>query len=74
MNSLISSIIVEVNGKLWSLSLNEKYGEDLINFLKELSRIGLISQVDMIFRSGEGHYPLVNWLSKYIVEKFYEFF
>ena len=62
------------NGKIWSLSLDEKYGEDLINFLKELSRIGLISQVDMIFRSGEGHYPLVNWLSKYNVERFYEFF
>ena len=62
------------NGKIWNLSLDEKYGEDLITFLKELSRIGLISQIDMIFRSGEGHYPLVNWLSKYNVEKFYEFF
>ena len=62
------------NGKIWNLSLDEKYGEDLINFLKELSRIALISQVNMIFRSGEGHYPLVNWLSKYNVEKFYEFF
>ena len=62
------------NGKIWNLSLDENYGEDLITFLKELNRIGLISQVDMIFRSGEGHYPLVNWLSKYNVEKFYEFF
>ena len=47
-----------------------------LNNLKELTSIGLISQVDMIFRSGEGHYPLVNMLSKYsgTVEKFYELF
>ena len=45
------------NGALWSLSTCVKDGEALIYFLRQLGRIGLISQVDKIFRYGRGHYP-----------------
>ena len=53
------------NGTLWSLSTCKKGGEALISFLGELARVGLVSQVDKIFRYGKGHYPVVNMLSKY---------
>ncbi len=63
------------NGSLWSLSTCEKGGEALISFLGELARVGLVSQVDKIFRYGKGHYPVVNMLPKYEAEeKFFEMF
>ena len=63
------------NGALWSLSTCVKDGEALIYFLRQLGRIGLISQVDKIFRYGKGHYPLVNELSTCRAkDKFFEMF
>ena len=63
------------NGTLWSLSTCEKGGEALISFLGELARVGLVPQVDKIFRYGKGHYPLVNQLStSRSKDKFFEMF
>ena len=63
------------DGSLWSLSTCVKDGEALIYFLGELGRVGIMSQVDKIFRYGKGHYPLVNELSTYRAkDKFFEMF
>ena len=52
-----------------------KDGEARIYFLGALARVGLISQVDKIFRYGKGHYPLVNMLSTCKAkDKFFEMF
>ena len=63
------------NGSSWSLSTWEKDGQTLIFFLGELSRVGLISQVDKIFIYGKGHFQLVIMLSTCKEEdKFFEMF
>ena len=51
-----------------------KDGEVLISFLKELAAKGYISQIDKIFRTGGGYYPLVNMISCEHKEKFNELF
>jgi hypothetical protein len=51
-----------------------KDGEVLISFLKELAAKGCISQIDNIFRTGDGQYPLVNMISKRYKKKFNELF
>ena len=49
-------------------------GEVLISFLKELATKGCVSQIDKIFRSCGGNYPLVNWISCNYEDKFNELF
>ena len=46
----------------------------LISFLKELAANGPISQIDKIFRSGCGHYSLVNLITCDYEIKFNELF
>ncbi len=46
----------------------------LFSFLKELAIKELIAIIDKIFMSGEGHYPLVNKLSKECEKEFYKLF
>ena len=48
------------DGVLWELSRDG----GLISFLKELARMGLVSQIDKIFRCGIYECPLVNNLSR----------
>ena len=48
--------------------------EVLISFLKEVATNGRVSQIDNIFRSGGGHYPLVNKISCNYEDKFNELF
>ena len=65
------------NGVLWDFAKDEKDGEVLISFLKELAADKkFIPQIDKIFRSGGYRCPLVNQLSKYYEtkEKFNELF
>ena len=62
------------NGALWSFASDENDGEVLISFLKELATKGYVSQIDKIFRSGSGNYPLVNWISCNYEDKFNELF
>ena len=62
------------NGVLWSFARRVKDGEVLISFLKELATNGRVPQIDKIFRSGGGHYPLVNKISCNYEDKFNELF
>ena len=61
-------------GVLWRFARDENDGEVLISFLKELATNGRVSQIDKIFRSGGGHYPLVNEISCDYKNKFNELF
>ena len=63
------------NGALWSFASDENDGEVLISFLKELAADKkFVTQIDSIFRSGSGNYPLVNWISCDYKDKFNELF
>ena len=65
------------NGVLWSFARKVKDGEALISFLKELAADKkFVPQIDRIFRSGGGVYPLVNELSNFpeTKDKFNELF
>ena len=79
-NNLINRVckfIDEINKKedgIWGLSRYEKNGKILFSFLNELADKGCISQIDRIFRSGKGHYPLVNKLSCEYKNDFYKLF
>ena len=52
------------NDVLWSFARRVKDDEMLISFLKELEADKkFVPQIDKIFRSGGGNYPLVNLIS-----------
>ena len=67
-------MVSDKEDQIWSFSKKEKDGEILISFLKELATKGCISQIDKIFRSGGGNFPLVNWISCNYEDKFDELF
>ena len=53
----------------------EKNGKILFSFLNELvSDKKFVPQIDRIFRSGNGVYPPVNWISCNYEDKFNELF
>ena len=53
----------------------EKNGKILFSFLNELAADKkFVPQIDRIFRSGNGVYPLVNWISCNYEDKFNELF
>ena len=63
------------DGVLWDFASQVKDGEVLISFLKELAADKkFVTQIDSIFRSGSGNYPLVNWISCDYKDKFNELF
>ena len=62
------------SSSLWGFARLVNDGEVLISFLKELATKGCVSQIDKIFRSGGGNYPLVNWISCNYEDKFNELF
>ena len=69
--------ISEKRHALWGLSRYERNGEILFSFLNELAADKkFVPQIDRIFRSGGGVYPLVNELSKFskTEKKFNELF
>ena len=66
--------VSDSSGSLWEFALRVKGGKVLISFLKELATNGRVPQIDKIFRSGGGHYPLVNKISCNYEDKFNELF
>ena len=69
--------ISEKRHAVWGLSRFERNGEILFSFLNELAADKkFVPQIDRIFRSGIGDYPLVNELSKFsrTEDKFNELF
>ena len=63
------------NGVLWGFASQAKGGKVLISFLKELAADKkFVPQIDKIFRSGSGNYPLVNRISCDYEDKFNELF
>ena len=69
--------ISEKEDAIWGLSRYERNGEILFSFLNELAADKkFVPQIDRIFRSGGGDYPLVNELSKFpeTEDKFNELF
>ena len=67
--------ISEKGHALWGLSKFERNGEILFSFLNELAADKkFVPQIDRIFRSGSGNYPLVNWISCDYEDKFNELF
>ena len=67
--------ISEKEDAIWGLSKFERNGEILFSFLNELAADKkFVPQIDRIFRSGHGVYPLVNELSCCYKEKFNELF
>ena len=69
--------ISEKEDAIWGLSRFERNGEILFSFLNELAADKkFVPQIDRIFRSGGGVYPLVNVLSKFskTEKKFNELF
>ena len=66
--------VSDISDSLWKFALRAKGGKVLISFLKELATNEHISQIDKIFRSGGGHYPLVNEISCNYEDKFNELF
>ena len=70
----VDEISSSENGVLWRFARRVNDGEVLISFLKELATKGYVSQIDKIFRSGSGNYPLVNWISCNYEDKFNELF
>ena len=65
----VCEFINKINKKVddvWDLSRFERNGEILFSFLNELAADKkFVTQIDRIFRSGGGVYPLVNELSKF---------
>ena len=67
--------ISEKEDAIWGLSRYEKNGEILFSFLNELAADKkFVPQIDRIFRSGGGVYPLVNVISCNYKKKFNELF
>ena len=67
--------ISEKEDAIWGLSKFERNGEILFSFLNELAADKkFVPQIDRIFRSGGGVYPLVNEMSCCYKEKFNELF
>ena len=69
--------ISEKRDAVWGLSRFERNGEILFSFLNELAADKkFVPQIDRIFRSGGGVYPLVNELSNFpeTKDKFNELF
>ena len=66
--------ISDSSGSLWEFALRVKGGKVMISFLKELATNGRVPQIDKIFMSGGGHYPLVNKISCNYEDKFNELF
>ena len=67
--------ISEKGDAVWDLSLQKRNGEILFSFLNELAADKkFVTQIDRIFRSGGGVYPLVNWISCKHKKKFNELF
>ena len=66
--------VSDSSDSLWEFALRVKGGKVLISFLKELATNGRVPQIDKIFRSGGGHYPLVNKISCNYEDKFNELF
>ena len=80
-NNLVDRVCVfidEISEKedaIWGLSRFERNGEILFSFLNELAADKkFVPQIDRIFRSGGGVYPLVNKISCEYKEKFNELF
>ena len=74
----VCEFINKINKKedaVWGLSKFERNGEILFSFLNELAADKkFVTQIDRIFRSGSGNYPLVNWISCDYKDKFNELF
>ena len=74
----VCEFINKINKKVddvWDLSRFERNGEILFSFLNELAADKkFVTQIDRIFRSGSGNYPLVNWISCDYKDKFNELF
>ena len=74
----VCKFIDEISKKecgIWGLSGYERNGEILFSFLNELAADKkFVPQIDRIFRSGGGVYPLVNEISCKHKEKFNELF
>ena len=72
----VCKIVDEINGRggtLWSLPTGNNDDEPLMTFLNELAvDKKFIPQIDRIFMSGGGVYPLVNWISRNYEAKFDE--
>ena len=67
--------ISEKEDAIWGLSKFERNGEILFSFLNELATDKkFVPQIDRIFRSGGGVYPLVNKISCDYKKKFNELF
>ncbi len=67
--------ISEKGDAVWDLSRQKRSGEILFSFLNELAADKkFVPQIDRIFRSGGGVYPLVNKISCEYKEKFNELF
>ena len=67
--------ISEKEDAIWGLSRFERNGEILFSFLNELAADKkFVPQIDRIFRSGGGVYPLVNMISCDYKNKFNELF
>ena len=80
-NNLVDRVckfIDEISKKedaIWGLSKFERNGEILFSFLNELAADKkFVPQIDRIFRSGDGVYPLVNEISCNYKDKFNELF
>ena len=74
----VCEFINKINKKVddvWDLSRFERNGEILFSFLNELAADKkFVTQIDRIFRSGDGVYPLVNEISCNYEKKFNELF
>ena len=74
----VCEFINKINKKedaVWDLSMFERNGEILFSFLNELAADKkFVPQIDRIFRSGGGVYPLVNKISCNYEKKFNELF
>ena len=76
----VCEFINKINKKedaVWGLSMFERNGEILFSFLNELAADKkFVPQIDRIFRSGRGVYPLVSELSNFpeTEDKFNELF
>ena len=74
----VCEFINKINKKedaVWGLSGLERNGEILFSFLNELAADKkFVPQIDRIFRSGGGVYPLVNKISCDYEDKFNELF
>ena len=67
--------ISEKKDSVWGLCKQKRTSEILFSFLNELAADKkFVTQIDRIFRSGGGVYPLVNWISRNYKNKFNELF